>query len=74
MIPRIANSLPHGNFELVLGIAVFLLGLWSFLKRESAHSVVIHSASGETKSSFSKAKAEIQKIVDALNQAIVIRG
>jgi hypothetical protein len=61
-------------------IAVFLcvlligLGIIWFAKRVPTYSVVLRSASGETKATTSKDKDLILRIVSGLNEAIVHRG
>jgi hypothetical protein len=76
IISRFGVYLPRGTSDPLLwvGIGLFVLGLLVLLTTKSIHSVVIHCASGEVKSLPSKDEALIQKILDALNQAVVIRG
>jgi hypothetical protein len=69
------DTLFRGNpIVFVVGAGIFALGLWIFRKRVPIYSVVLHSASGEQKSSPSTNGEFIGKVVAALNQAIVARG
>jgi len=73
ILPRVVHNVPSEPPELFFGIGLFLLGLLILLWPKG-HAVLIHSSSGETQTFPSKDKALIQKIVDALDRAIIIRG
>jgi hypothetical protein len=73
ILPRVEPILSSGDAELIFGVGLFFLGLL-ILFIPKGRAVLIHSSSGETQTFPSKDKALIQKIVDALNQAIIIRG
>jgi len=64
-----------GNpLTLLFGAALFALGLWLFKRRVPVYGVVLHSASGEQKPEPSTDREFIERIVVALNQAIIARG
>jgi hypothetical protein len=58
-----------GGPTMVVGLVVFAIGLLVFISRKTVHMVVLRSASSEQTDS-----ALVQRIIDALNQAVVIRG
>lgn len=58
--------IPLYGFGLLVIIGIFFL--------KSRYSVMLSSASGETKALQSKDKALIDNIINALNQAIISRG
>ncbi|MGD0682157.1 MAG: DUF6232 family protein [Terracidiphilus sp.] len=63
-----------GVIPAIIGLGIFLLGLLVLLKSKSTYFVVLHSASGEQKTKGIKDRAQIEKIVAALNHSIVLRG
>jgi len=55
------------------GIPIAALAAWSLYQRRRAYVVVLRDASGETNALSSRDRATIEKIVAALNLAIVER-
>jgi Family of unknown function (DUF6232) len=58
----------------LFGIIVIILGAVIIRKKKDYFSVQISSNSGESKAIISKDKNYVQKIVDAVNEAIIYRG
>lgn len=56
------------------GIPIAALAAWSLYQRRKAYVVVLRDASGETNALSSRDRATIEKIVAALNLAIVERA
>ncbi len=67
VICLIAQAVPAGIFFLAVG------GIWWFLQKSNFH-VLLTTAGGETTALTSKQREYIQKVVQALNDAIVARG
>lgn len=63
-----------GIIALLLGAGILALGVMSWKKKLPVHSVLLRSASGEQKATSSTDVDLVQRIVTALNQAIVLRG
>jgi len=63
-----------GIVALVIGAGIIALGVFSLKKKLPIHSVLLRSASGEQKATSSTDVNLIQRIISALNQAIVLRG
>ena len=57
-----------------VGIILIALGIWWFISVKNEFAVRISTNAGEANSIISKDKAYIQKIVNALNEAIIHRG
>ncbi|MBE4950612.1 DUF6232 family protein [Chryseobacterium culicis] len=57
-----------------LGIIVLILGFWWIYTIKNEYAVRISTNAGEVNSIVSKDKDYIQKIVNALNEAIIHRG
>jgi hypothetical protein len=64
----------YGVVAMIIGLVIFFLGLIVFRSRVPTYFVILNSASGEHKSKPSVVLSDIEEIVAALNQAIVIRG
>jgi hypothetical protein len=58
----------------LIGLPLMALGVWAFRRRVPLYSVVLRSASGEQKATTSTNKELIQRLIGALNQAIIARG
>jgi len=58
----------------LLGLFLIGVGVAIFRSRKVTYSVILRSASGEQKATSSKDRALTARIVEALNQAIVLRG
>jgi hypothetical protein len=56
------------------GVPVIVIGVWYLYKRRKSYLVVLRDASGETNALRSYDWAEIERIVSALNHAIVERA
>ncbi len=66
-----------GSIGLVLvffGILILLLGIVAAIRAKPKYVVIIESASGETNALVSTNRTWIQKIVNAINEAIIKRG
>ncbi|AZA52630.1 DUF6232 family protein [Chryseobacterium sp. G0201] len=57
-----------------VGLIIIALGIWWFVSIKNEYAVRISTNSGEANSIISKDRKYIQKIVNALNDAIVHRG
>ncbi len=57
-----------------VGIIIIALGIWWFTYIKNEYSVRISTNAGEANSIVSKDKNYVQKIVNALNDAIIYRG
>lgn len=57
-----------------VGIIMVALGIWWLTRIKNEYAVRISTNAGEANSIISKDKAYIQKIVNALNEAIINRG
>lgn len=57
-----------------VGLIIIALGIWWFVSIKNEYAVRISTNSGEANSIISKDRNYIQKIVNALNDAIVHRG
>jgi len=57
-----------------LGIIILILGLWWIYTIKNEYAVRISTNAGEVNSIVSKDRDYIQKIVNALNEAIIHRG
>ena len=68
------SSLPKISGLLVTGGALLVLGAILVQSAKSTYIVMIASSSGESKALESKNKVLVEKIVEALNEAIVDRG
>lgn len=55
-------------------LALFLLGLWLYRKKVPVYGVVLHSASGQHRAADCTDRMFIERIIAALNQAIILRG
>ncbi len=55
-------------------LALFLLGLWLYLKKVPVYGVVLHSASGQQRAAECTDRMFIERIIAALNKAIILRG
>jgi len=61
-------------FWIVVGIALIAAGVYLLIKNKPVYSVRLSSASGESNAIDSKDEDYIDKIVQAINDAIVTRG
>jgi len=61
-------------FWIVVGIALIAAGVYLLIKNKPVYSVRLSSASGESNAIDSKDDKYIDKIVQAINDAIVTRG
>ena len=59
---------------MVFGLPMLIVGVAMWMAAKDVYWVRIGSASGETNALQSRDRAYIQKIVDAMNEAIVRRG
>ena len=59
---------------IIIGVILIALGIWWFIYIKNEYAVRISTNAGETNSIISKDKIYIQKIVNALNEAIIHRG
>ncbi|MCC3217303.1 DUF6232 family protein [Chryseobacterium sp. X308] len=57
-----------------MGIIILILGFWWFFTIKNQYAVRISTNAGEVNSIVSKDRDYIQKIVNALNEAIIHRG
>lgn len=57
-----------------VGLIIIALGIWWFVSIKNEYAVRISTNSGEANSIISKDRKYIQKIVNALNDAIIHRG
>ncbi|WES96264.1 DUF6232 family protein [Chryseobacterium arthrosphaerae] len=57
-----------------VGIIILLLGIWWLFSIKNEYAVRISTNSGEANSIISKDRNYIQKVVNALNNAIIHRG
>lgn len=57
-----------------VGIILIALGIWWFISIKNEYAVRISTNAGEANSIVSKDRVYVQKIVDALNEAIINRG
>ena len=68
---------PYFAFDTFLGVIVGIVfigfGIFQYTQAKTKYSVRIGSASGEADAFMSSDKEEIQKIVDAMNEAIINR-
>ena len=64
-----AAILPEAFF-----VALFLLGLWLYRRKVPVYGLVLHSASGQQRAAEGTDRMFIERIVAALNQAIILRG
>lgn len=64
-----------GGQDVLMGALVFLAaGIIWWISKKPEYIVLLSSASGETQALNSKDKAFIDKVVKALNEAIIARG
>jgi hypothetical protein len=65
----------RGDTQILPGSLFFLIvgGLWWYLKK-TQYTVLLHSASGESRAFTSADENLVDRIVGALNEAIVARG
>ena len=68
------GSLSSGRDNLIVGVIFIAGGVAWIVRAKPDYSVVLRSASGEEKAYTSKDKDFVNKIVSALNDAIVHRG
>lgn len=59
---------------IIIGAILIALGIWWFIHIKNEYAVRISTNAGEANSIISKDKIYIQKIVNALNEAIIHRG
>lgn len=63
-----------GDETRIAGIIMIVIAIVLFFVRKDSYSVRINSNSGEADGFISKDKEVIQKVVNAVNEAIVFRG
>jgi hypothetical protein len=57
-----------------LGIGTFILAFWLFNKLSYTYIVVLRTAGGEIQAALSRSKNQVELIVKAISQAMVMRG
>ena len=67
-------SILIGGYGLIIGLILLAIGIGSIMMTKDDFSVQISSNSGESKALVSKDQNYVQKIVDAVNEAMVHRG
>lgn len=66
--------LPYGAIVAIFGALLVLLGVWLYRKKVPVFGVVLHSASGQARIAQCVDQMFIERVVNALNQAIIMRG
>jgi hypothetical protein len=67
-------SLAGGKNAIIVALLLLAGGIFWWIKQKAEYSVLLTSASGETKAYASSDKGFVNKIIDAINNAIVHRG
>lgn len=65
----IANLMPF-NLGAILGLAIFVAGIWQAVRSKPTFSVVLTAAHGEVTAYRSKNREFVSQIIQALNKAI----
>lgn len=73
-ILMILIGIPFLFSKILIGIIIIALGIWWFIYIKNEYSVRISTNAGEANSIVSKDRNYVQKIVNALNEAIIYRG
>jgi len=63
-----------GAKSIIWGIIIMIVGILLFIGAKNKYSVVLSTSSGENQALSSEDKTHIEKVVSALNEAIVSRG
>ena len=66
--------LAHQAASIAFGVLLAGLGAWWYQSQKPTHVVLLRSASGESRAFSSKDKTQVDRIVAAVNSAIVARG
>jgi len=75
MVGLLGLFLLFGNMGgVIVGLTMIGTAIWIWLKQRSTHIVVLRSSSGEAKALVSKDANAVQRVVDALNDALIHRG
>jgi Family of unknown function (DUF6232)/zinc-ribbon domain len=64
----------HTAIGVILGAMLILLGVWLYRRKVPLYGVVLHSASGQQRAAQCTDRLFIDRIITALNQAIILRG
>ncbi len=67
------NTVP-GVLSAIIGAMLILLGVWLYRRKVPLYGVVLHSASGQQRAAECPDRMFIERIISALNQAIILRG
>jgi hypothetical protein len=65
----VANLIPF-NLGAILGLAIFVAGIWHAVRSKPTFSVVLTAAHGEVTAYRSKNREFVSQIIQALNKAI----
>jgi len=63
-----------GSESIIWGVIITAIGVLAFIGAKNKYSVVLSTSSGENQALISKDKTHIERVVLALNDAIVSRG
>jgi len=74
LIGLIALIVLFGAESILWGSIIFIVGVLAFIGAKNKYSVVLSTSSGENQALTSKDKIHIERVVSALNEAIVSRG
>jgi hypothetical protein len=64
----------HQAATIVIGLALAALGGWWLYSMKPTYNVVLRTASGESRAFSSKDRSLVERVVAAVNDAIVARG
>lgn len=64
----------HTVIGAIIGALLILLGVWLYRRKVPLYGVVLHSASGQQRAAQCTDRLFIDRIIAALNQAIILRG
>jgi hypothetical protein len=64
----------HSVVGVIIGALLILLGVWLYRRKVPLYGVVLHSASGQQRAAQCTDRLFIDRIITALNQAIILRG
>jgi hypothetical protein len=65
-----ASGLP----VMIFGVTLILLGVWLYRRKVPVYGVVLHSASGQARTAQCIDRMFIERVITALNEAIILRG
>jgi len=63
-----------GAGQILWGVIITIIGVFTFIGMKDEYSVVLSTSSGENQALISKDKDHIESVVTALNESIVNRG